>query len=294
MLRIETLCLGFCTSLSLLACGDDTSAQKGDSGQSATASDASAQGGIDGGNAPDATPPLDGAPPGATTGDAAASRSDSSADAALGTSDLSCEQLTQAASTALRGALEASSSCTLDTDCREVWLTTACYDGCSGIVSAAQAQKLESAISEQNGTSCAAFKARGCSYIAHPCDPPSGPVCIAGECREYRGSLPVARADGGVGASPVALNNPASPARADLAAGQRLELTLRSVGPGAYTEPTVSAVALRFVESFLPRLQNPGGPTKVFVFEAVSPGTVQVSIPHSTRPDAFNLTVTIR
>lgn len=293
MLRSELLCLGFATSLVALACGDDTPTQKGDSGQSATASDASAPGtGVDASNVPDAAVFVDGAVPGASAD--AASPADGGTDAGLGTNNLSCEQLTQAASTALRGALEVSSSCTLDTDCKEVWLTTPCYDGCSSIVSAVQAQKLESTISEQNGTSCAAFKARGCSYIAHPCDPPSGPVCIAGECREYRGSLPVARADGGAGVSPVALDNPAAPARADLTAGQRLELTLRSVGPGAYTEPTVSAVALRFVESFLPRQQNPGGPTKVFVFEAVSPGTVQVSIPHSTRPDAFHLTVTIR
>ncbi|MEY4511463.1 MAG: hypothetical protein RLZZ450_3585 [Pseudomonadota bacterium] len=295
MLRIETLCLGLATSLCVLACGDDSSASRGDSGQSATASDASAQGtGIDASTSPDATLGLDGALPGTTPHGDAASQPDSGADAARVGANLSCEQLTLAASTALRGALEVNRGCAVDSDCKEVWLSTSCYDGCSSIASAAQAQKLESAIGEQNSTSCAAFKARGCQYIAHPCDPPGGAVCIVGECREYRGSLPVTQPDGGVGVSPVRLDNPASPATADLKTGQRLELTLRTVGGGGYAEPTVSSVALRFVESFLPRLQNPGGPTKVFVFEAASPGTVQVSIPHSARPDPFKLTVNIR
>lgn len=294
MLRIETLCLGLAASLSVLACGDDSPGTRGDSGQSATASDASTVSDLDAGSAADATVAPDGSPPGASPGGDAASKPDSGADSAIAAANLSCEQLTQAAGTALRGALEAGGSCSRDTDCKSFALSTACSDSCSGIAPASVSQALQSVIEAQNGSTCAVFKERGCKAIIPPCKPPAAPACIAGECRDYHGSLPVSGPGGGASVAVAVLDNPASPARGDLTAGQRLELTLRSVGAGAYTEPTLSAVALRFVESFLPRLQNPGGPTKVFVFEAVSPGTVQISIPHSTRPDAFNLTVTIR
>jgi hypothetical protein len=288
MPRSELLYLGLTTSLVALACGDD-SPTRGDSGQSATASDA-------GGAVFDAAtgaPEVDAAlPPVMLASDAA--RPDGGTDAGPSVQNLSCEQLSQAASTALRAALDESYGCTLDSECTQVGLRASCHDGCAAIVSTTAAQRLQSAIDEQDRTTCAAFGTRGCKFIAPPCTPLGEAACIAGECRDYRGSLPVARPDGGTAVTRVVLDNPASPAQAEVSAGQRLELTLRSVFGGAYTEPTVSAVALRFVESFLPRLQNPGGPSKVFVFEAISPGTVQVTVPHSTRPDAFKLTVAIR
>jgi hypothetical protein len=159
-------------------------------------------------------------------------------------------------------------------------------------VSATAQQALDTASAEQNRTTCAEFAARGCVAQVPPCDAPGLAACIGRECTEFQGSAPT-DADAGTAKAPLVLNV-ASGMSVELVVDQRLEVTLGTLGPsGVYGEPQLSSTALRFAQRFLPRLQNPGGPTTVFVFQAVSAGKVELTIPHATR-EPFKLTVTIR
>jgi hypothetical protein len=82
--------------------------------------------------------------------------------------------------------------------------------------------------------------------------------------------------------------------RVHLGLHHTLTLTLTTIGPGQYGEPQLSSSAVRFVKSWLPALQNPGGPTQRYEFEAESSGTAEVSIPHSEAGHtAFALTIAV-
>jgi hypothetical protein len=152
---------------------------------------------------------------------------------------------------------------------------------------------LDTASAEQDRTTCAEFTARGCVAQLPPCDESGPAACIGAECTEFQGSA----ANGTNGATrkaPLVLNNVTSGMSVELVVDQRLEVTLGTLGDsGAYGEPQLSSTALRFAQRFLPRMQNPGGPTTVFVFQAVSAGKVELTIPHTTW-EPFQLTVTIR
>ena len=76
--------------------------------------------------------------------------------------------------------------------------------------------------------------------------------------------------------------------------GQLLEVTLHTVGPGAYESPSTSTPVLLFLGENNPKQQNPGGPTQVYELRAESGGAVTVTIPHSTRPDPFSVTVVVK
>ena len=76
--------------------------------------------------------------------------------------------------------------------------------------------------------------------------------------------------------------------------GQAIQLTLHTIGPGNYDSPSSSEPVLRFVGEDDPKAQNPGGPTQLYEFDAESAGTVTVTIPHTSRPDPFRMTVVVR
>lgn len=65
------------------------------------------------------------------------------------------------------------------------------------------------------------------------------------------------------------------------AVGQRIEVTLQTIGPGRYDTPQISSPAIRFEGFADPTAQNPGGPTQVYCFEAAAEGDAQVKIPHT-------------
>jgi len=72
---------------------------------------------------------------------------------------------------------------------------------------------------------------------------------------------------------------------------QEVDLTLGTVGPGQYGEPTISSAAVRFEGMTLPAAQNPGGPTQLYKFRAVAVGAAVIIIPHDTKPAPFTLTL---
>jgi hypothetical protein len=76
----------------------------------------------------------------------------------------------------------------------------------------------------------------------------------------------------------------AGPANYTIAVGRELDITLGTVGPGpAYdTIPQISSPAVRFLSLTEPSdLQNPGGPTQFFRFEAQMAGRAIVTFRRS-------------
>jgi hypothetical protein len=61
--------------------------------------------------------------------------------------------------------------------------------------------------------------------------------------------------------------------------GQRLEITLGTVGPKQYGDPQVSSPAIRLESVALVAPTNPGGATYIYMFEAAGEGEAQVKVP---------------
>ena len=93
---------------------------------------------------------------------------------------------------------------------------------------------------------------------------------------------------------PLALTGDASGSTTVASVGQEIDITLGTIGPGQYDTPIVSAPCVHFLDMSFPATQNPGGPTQLFRFQSVSTGTATITIPHSTQPTPFSLTVTVK
>ncbi len=66
--------------------------------------------------------------------------------------------------------------------------------------------------------------------------------------------------------------------------GDRIEVTLQTIGPGQYGDPSVSSRATVFLGESPVGPPNPGGPTQLFRFEAIAPGRADITIPHTGDP----------
>jgi hypothetical protein len=84
----------------------------------------------------------------------------------------------------------------------------------------------------------------------------------------------------GCSPGPVELDGGNSGQAVTATVGQEIRVTLGTIGPGNYGDPQISSSAVRFLNMTYPKEQNPGGPTQVFQFEAVSPGRADIRIPH--------------
>jgi len=80
--------------------------------------------------------------------------------------------------------------------------------------------------------------------------------------------------------------------RVAAALGQRVEVKLATIGPGNYGDPIVSSSAIQFRNMAWPQSQNPGGPTQIYVFEAMAEGEAEIRIPHSVE-GSFSVTVQV-
>jgi hypothetical protein len=61
--------------------------------------------------------------------------------------------------------------------------------------------------------------------------------------------------------------------------GQQIEISLGTVGPRQYGTPEISSAAIRLVSTAQDWPPNPGGPSFVYVFEAVAVGEARVTVP---------------
>jgi hypothetical protein len=96
---------------------------------------------------------------------------------------------------------------------------------------------------------------------------------------------------------PLSLNGKNAGQHLAATVGQRIQITLQTIGPGRYNTPEISSPAIRFEGFADPTAQNPGGPTQVYCFEAAAEGEAQVKIPHTALPSSFRVptfTLTIR
>jgi hypothetical protein len=73
----------------------------------------------------------------------------------------------------------------------------------------------------------------------------------------------------------------------------RVDITLRMVGPGNYGEPSHSSDAVEFRGMEYPAAQNPGGPTQIYHFQAVRPGSSVIAISSSGSGDPFTVTLQV-
>jgi hypothetical protein len=77
------------------------------------------------------------------------------------------------------------------------------------------------------------------------------------------------------------------------AVGQEIDVTLQTIGPGQFAAPELSSAALAFIGMSFPAVQDPGGPTQVYRFNAVSSGTAVITIRHTVADMVFTVTVTV-
>lgn len=104
---------------------------------------------------------------------------------------------------------------------------------------------------------------------------------------------------GSSGRQTISLSNAHSGGTVVAAVGDKIEVTLQTIGPGQYGTPSSSSVSVRFRgESSPPGLPNPGGVRQLYRFEVVASGRADITIPHSgglpqnPRP-AFAITVEV-
>jgi hypothetical protein len=78
--------------------------------------------------------------------------------------------------------------------------------------------------------------------------------------------------------------------------GERIIVTLQTIGGGHYDTPQISSHAIRFEgESAVSSAkQNPGGPTQVYRFTAVAEGAAQIRIPHTGSNPTVTFTIQVR
>ncbi len=83
-------------------------------------------------------------------------------------------------------------------------------------------------------------------------------------------------------------------ATVNASANQEIDLTLQTIGPGEYSDPSVSSESVRFLGVSEPFVPNPGGPKQLFRFEAVTAGSATITIPHSVQSTPFAVTIVVQ
>jgi hypothetical protein len=63
--------------------------------------------------------------------------------------------------------------------------------------------------------------------------------------------------------------------------GEKIEVTLQTIGPGQYGDPALSSGSVRFLGESPAGVPNPGGPRQLYRFEAVTSGRADITIPHT-------------
>jgi hypothetical protein len=92
----------------------------------------------------------------------------------------------------------------------------------------------------------------------------------------------------------LSLSNSNSNSTVTASANQEIDLKLQTIGPGDYTDPSISSASVRFLSVSEPPAQNPGGPTQLFRFEAVTAGSAAITIPHSVDSAPFTVTIVVQ
>lgn len=81
--------------------------------------------------------------------------------------------------------------------------------------------------------------------------------------------------------------------RVTAVAGQLIEVTLATVGPGTYGAARMSSPAVEFENNALGVPPNPGGPTQIYIFRTVSQGEARIEISGSDLDRNFSVIVQV-
>ena len=73
--------------------------------------------------------------------------------------------------------------------------------------------------------------------------------------------------------------------------GDEVDITLQTIGPGQYANPTVSSPAVRFLGVSLVGPAIPAGPTQLFRFQAAAAGQAIIAIQGAPHNPAFAVTL---
>ncbi len=78
-----------------------------------------------------------------------------------------------------------------------------------------------------------------------------------------------------------------------VAVGWSIEIKLQTIGPGEYETPEISTSSVQFLSSDIVMPAIPAGPTQLYRFRAVTPGTATVAIPHSVQAESYTITINV-
>jgi hypothetical protein len=94
----------------------------------------------------------------------------------------------------------------------------------------------------------------------------------------------------------LSLNRTKDGQHASAKVGERIVVTLQTIGGGHYDTPQISSHAIRFEgeSDVSPAKQNPGGPTQVYRFTAVAEGEAQIRVPHTGSNPTVTFTIQVR
>jgi hypothetical protein len=102
------------------------------------------------------------------------------------------------------------------------------------------------------------------------------------------------------GSSRIGLDNSSNGHTISVAPGDKIDITLQTIGSGQYETPTVSSGSIRFLGESSAGMPNPGGPRQLFRFEAMTVGRAEITIPHTIsdpplpQTSPFAITVDVR
>ena len=94
-------------------------------------------------------------------------------------------------------------------------------------------------------------------------------------------------------ANPLAVMDDGSQTIA-LRVGQELDLTVGTVGPGAYQTPSISGEAVSFLGDSLISSYTPAGPRQLFRFQGIATGRAIIVLTHSGDEPTITDTVVVR
>jgi hypothetical protein len=86
---------------------------------------------------------------------------------------------------------------------------------------------------------------------------------------------------GSSGRQTISLNNTDTGRSVVAAVGDKIEVTLQTIGPGQYGDPIVSSDSVMFLGESSAGAPNPGGARQLYQFDAVASGRADISIPHT-------------
>lgn len=78
----------------------------------------------------------------------------------------------------------------------------------------------------------------------------------------------------------IRLTNADAGRKVPAAVGDTLEITLQTIGPGQYGDPSLSSGSVAFLGQASAGPPNPGGVRQLYRFEALVAGGTDITIPH--------------